>query len=213
MTRRLGLFGGSFDPVHAGHLALARTALAHLQLDELRWVPVGRPWQKAGQLADAEHRAAMVRLALQGEPGHVLDRSEIDRPGPSYTLDTVRALQAAHPGARWFLLLGQDQHANLPSWHGWQELLQRVELAVAARPLPTLDAAQPQAPAASPSPLANARVHWLPMPLQPVSATAVRRRLAEGEAPQSLAPNLLTAPVADYIARHRLYTCTAPTLH
>ena len=133
-ARRVGLFGGSFDPVHNAHLALARAALAELQLDEVRWVPAGQPWQKARALTAAVHREAMLRLALAGEPRFVLDRTEIRRPGPSYTLDTVRELAAAQPGTEWFLIIGHDQYAGLHTWNGWQELLARVTLAVANRP-------------------------------------------------------------------------------
>ena len=116
--RRIGLFGGSFDPVHNAHLALARSALRELALDEVRWIPAGQPWQKTRSLTDAAHREAMVALALEGEPRFVLDPIELQRAGPSYMLDTVRALQIAQPAAQWFLLLGQDQHAGLSTWHG-----------------------------------------------------------------------------------------------
>lgn len=89
---RIGLFGGSFDPVHNAHLALAHAALRDAALDEVRWIPAGQPWQKTRQLAAAAHREAMVALAIEGEPRFVLDRIELQRAGPSYTLDTVRAL-------------------------------------------------------------------------------------------------------------------------
>ena len=97
--RRIGIFGGSFDPVHNAHLALARLALSELTLDELRWIPVGKPWQKSRRITSAAHREAMVRLAIEGEPRFVLDRTELERSGPSYSLDTVRSLQAAQPEA------------------------------------------------------------------------------------------------------------------
>jgi nicotinate-nucleotide adenylyltransferase len=132
-VRRIGLFGGTFDPPHRAHLALARTARDALALDELRWIPAGEPWQKARRVTPAAQRVAMVALAMQGEPGMVLDRSEVERAGPTFTLDTVRTMQAAEPPAEWFLVIGADQYAGLHSWRDWPELLSRVALAVAIR--------------------------------------------------------------------------------
>ncbi|MEY8878185.1 MAG: nicotinate (nicotinamide) nucleotide adenylyltransferase [Leptothrix sp. (in: b-proteobacteria)] len=201
--RRIGLFGGSFDPVHTGHVALARCALDHLALDELRWIPAGQPWQKSRQLASAEHRVAMLQAVIADEPRFRLERCELERAGPSYTLDTVRSLQAAAPPtgavpAEWFLIIGQDQYANFTTWHGWIELLQRVTLAVAAR-----EGRQPEPPQA----LADVpyRCVVLPLPPRMISATAIRNRLAAGDSPLDLAPTLVAPAVASYIAGHRLY--------
>jgi nicotinate-nucleotide adenylyltransferase len=191
--------GGSFDPVHVAHVALAESALGALGLDQVRWIPVGQPWQKARRLAAAEHRLAMVEQAVAHEPRFVVDRIEVDRPGPSYTLDTVKALQAAHPGvAQWCLIIGLDQYLNLPSWHGWTELLARVTLAVATR-----GGVPPQAPAEL---LGHPhRMVTLPMAPHAVSSTEIRARLNRGETPESLVPTLLSAGVARYIANHQLY--------
>ena len=190
--KRIGLFGGSFDPVHEAHLALARVALAQLGLDELRWVPAGRQWQKHRDLTPAPHREAMVRLAIEGEPRFVLDDCELRRSGASYTYDTVRELQALQPQAEWFLLIGQDQYAGLHSWVRWQQLLQRVTLAVANRPGVALAA----------SPEVAAMPHRVvPLPMMDVSSTQIRARAAQGLAIDDLVP----APVARYIARHALY--------
>ena len=150
--RRIGLFGGSFDPVHTAHVALARLALSEMQLDEVRWVPAGQPWQKTRQLASPQHREAMVRLAIEGEPRIVLDRCELTRRGPSFTLDTVRELQAAEPGNDAFKAIYQRHleegmrdvlagkkvmHQSLldatPSMTRLDEELQRVEAAGAPR--------------------------------------------------------------------------------
>ena len=105
------------------------------RLDRLLWIPAGNPWHKGGgqHVTPAEHRAAMVRLAIDGEPRFVLEACELARSGPSYTLDTVRELQARLPGNEWFLILGQDQYARLGTWKGWRELLGLVTLAVAPR--------------------------------------------------------------------------------
>jgi nicotinate-nucleotide adenylyltransferase len=191
-TSRRGLFGGTFDPPHRAHLALAQAALDHLGLDAVHWVVAGQPWQKAGAITPALHREAMVRAAIAGEPRFVLDRSELERAGPSYTLDTVRALHAAHPDTEWFLILGADQHAGLPSWHGWRELLQRVTLAVANRPgaSPRLDAEVAQHPH-----------RMVPMPPLDISATEIRERAARGLPLDGRVP----PAVASYIDQHGLY--------
>ncbi len=189
---RIGVFGGSFDPVHNAHLALARRALTELRLDELVWLPVGQPWQKRRALAPAAHREAMVRLAIADEPRFSVSRIEIERSGASYTIDSVRALQEARPGADWFLVIGQDQYAGFHTWHGWQELLGRVTLAIANRP-GAAAAADPQVQGV------DHRVVSLPM--MKVSSTEIRARAARG---LDIA-NMVPAPVAGYIARHRLY--------
>jgi nicotinate-nucleotide adenylyltransferase len=190
--RRLGLFGGTFDPPHDAHLALARAALEHLGLDAVHWVVAGQPWQKARAITPAVHREAMVRAAIDGEPRFVLDRTELERAGPSYTLDTVRALRAAHPGAEWFLILGADQHAGLQSWHGWRELLSLVTLAVANRP----GASPPIDPE-----VAKVAHRGVPLPLLDISATEIRARAARGLPLEGRVP----PAVANYIDQHGLY--------
>jgi nicotinate-nucleotide adenylyltransferase len=192
LTRRVGVFGGSFDPPHNAHVALAHCALQELRLDEVRWVPAGAPWQKSRVMTAAPDRAAMVALAIEGEPRFVLDRCEIERSGPSYTLDTLRALQAAHPRSDWFLLIGQDQYAGLHTWRGWQELLGLAVLAVANRP--------GAVPAVHPDVL-RARHRAVPLPMQDISSTEVRRRVARHEPIDRLVP----PSVARYIADHHLY--------
>lgn len=192
MKRRVGLLGGTFDPVHNAHLALACIALDSLGLDELRWVPAGSPWQKDRSITSGEHRAAMLQLAIAGEPRFVLERCELERAGPSYTLDTVRELQQREPEAQWFLVIGQDQFANLHTWHGWDELLSRVTLAVAARP----GAARHVDPG-----LQRHAYQVLPLPLMDITATAVRERVERGETIDNLVP----PAVARYIDQHALY--------
>ena len=194
--KRIGIFGGSFDPVHNAHLALARLALEHLQLDELLWVPVGQPWQKAGQLTRASDRAAMVTLAIQHEPRFRLESCELLRVGPSYTLETVRELQAREGGAgnAWFLIIGQDQFAQLHTWHGWDDLVRLVTLAVANR--------AGEAPQSNPEvQAASGSVIELPLPPTPVSATGVRLRIGLGQSIETMVP----PAVARYIDQHRLY--------
>ena len=134
-VRRIGIFGGSFDPVHNAHVALAKVALEQLDLDEIRWVPVWQAWQKARRLASAADREAMVRLAIAGEPRFVLERCELRRRGDSFTLDTVRELRAAEPDVEWYLILGQDQYAGLHTWRDWRELVALVTLASRRAPV------------------------------------------------------------------------------
>jgi nicotinate-nucleotide adenylyltransferase len=179
VPRRVGLFGGSFNPPHRAHRALAELALTTLRLDELRWLPAGQPWQKAApDLAPAEHRAAMVALAAEGEPRFVLDERELRRSGPSWTLDSVNELERETPGA-----------------HHWRELLSAVTLAVSAREGQTVRA----------SPAVGAtwhRVEVLDLPAMAISATRVREMAARGED----ITTMVGEPVAGYIARHHLYS-------
>ncbi|MDL5033670.1 nicotinate-nucleotide adenylyltransferase [Pelomonas sp. APW6] len=193
----VGLFGGSFDPPHLAHLSLARTALQQLGLAGLRWLPAGQPWQKKGRtLASPAHRLAMVQALVAGEPRFVVDTTELDRPGPSYMIDTVEALQLRFPERReWFLVIGQDQYARLASWHRWQELLKRLTLAVAARAGQAVSAAPEVAAVAH-------RVVRLDMPALEISSTLVRGQCQRGE---DITP-MVGDGVARYIAQHRLYS-------
>jgi len=192
MTTRLGLFGGSFDPVHDAHVELARTALQALRLERVLWIPAGQPWQKHRHMTPAAHREAMVRLAIEGEPRFVLERCELERTGPSYTLDTVRALQAAHPDAECVLLIGQDQYAGLHTWQGWRELLERVVLAVANRP-GTLPPVHPE--------VQRAAHRVVPLPMRELSSSEIRQRVSRGEHIGHLVP----PQVARYIEEQGLY--------
>jgi nicotinate-nucleotide adenylyltransferase len=192
---RIGLFGGTFDPPHVAHVALAHAALDALQLDQVRWIPAGQPWQKTRTVTPAAQREAMVRLAIEGEPRFVLDRSELERQGPSYTLDTVRAFAAAQPEAQWFLIIGADQYAGLHTWRDWQSLLGLVTLAVANRPGPKLGFA-PVDPEVLRFPH---RV--VPLPMLDISATEIRERIARALPVDSMVP----PAVARYIDLHQLY--------
>lgn len=190
--KRIGLFGGSFDPPHRAHVALAHAALDALALDAVWWIPAGDPWQKARAITPAVHREAMVQAAIADEPRFRLERCELQRQGPSYTLDTVDELQARHPHTRWVLIIGQDQYAGLHTWRGWQALLAKVELAVANRPGAAL--AVDAAVAATPH-------RAVPLPMLDVSSTEIRRRAAAGEPLGDLVP----PAVQRYIDHHHLY--------
>ncbi len=198
-ARQVGWFGGSFDPVHRAHLALAHAALDQLALDEVRWVVAGQPWQKSGRrMASAADRAEMVRLTIAGEGGDrrfVLDDREMTRAGPSYTLDSVREYQLERPDDALWLVLGQDQLAGFTSWNGWEELVGRMGLAVAARAQDEVRA--PAALLERPH-----RLVRLVMPALQWSSTEARRLAAEGA---DVGP-VVGDEVAGYIARHRLYS-------
>ncbi|WP_374566408.1 nicotinate-nucleotide adenylyltransferase [Ideonella sp.] len=195
MTLRIGLYGGSFDPPHLAHLALARVARDTLALDELRWQPAGQPWQKPGRLvASPAQREAMLRRLVDDEPGFVIDTRELQRQGPSYTVDTVREVAAEQPGAALFLVIGADQFAQLDTWKDAADIALLATLAVAAR---EGQAVRP------PAAWAGAPLAWreLPLPRIDISATEVRRRAAAGE---PVSP-LVGEAVAGYIDQQQLY--------
>src|SRR5690606_13094395 len=124
---RVGLFGGAFDPPHGAHVALAEAAVRQLQLDVLHVVPTGRAWHKARTLTGAEHRMAMAELAFRPVPGALVDDREIRRPGPTYTVDTLRELAREWPGASLHLLMGEDQAESFTTWRDWQTIAQLAE--------------------------------------------------------------------------------------
>ena len=207
--RRIGILGGTFDPIHVGHLALARSARAALSLDEVRLIPTGASWQKDRVVADAAQRLEMVRLAVAGDAGLLADDRETRRDGPSYTVDTLAELRAElGPEPALVLLLGSDQLHNLPTWHRWRELVSLAHLACTQRervPLQDLPAeveellrthgrqALPDAPAGA--------VVLFSMPPVPVSSTALRAQLARGDRPVGLLP----PAVLEYIELQKLY--------
>jgi nicotinate-nucleotide adenylyltransferase len=200
VTKRLGVFGGAFDPPHQAHVALAQAALAQLALDALHIVPTGQAWHKARPLSAAADRLAMTRLAFAGLDRVVVDEREMQRAGPSFTVDTLEALLAENPGAQLYLVLGADQAAALPSWHRWQDVLKIAIICIAGR------ASGARAEAGFASELSAAYpVLTLQLPLMPVSATEIRQQIAS---PVPGAPGwhaLVPEPVARYIERHRLY--------
>ena len=183
-----GLFGGTFDPPHVGHLAVANAAIEQLDIDRVLWVPAGEPWQKAEIIVtDPRHRMAMVRLAAAEDDRFVVDDIEIRRAGPSYTIDTVTEL-----GGRCMLILGTDAAAAIPTWRGGSELLEMVEVAVVPRP-GTLVAQVEEA--------LDRSVHALEMPTIELSGTRLRDHVRAGHSPRYL----LTDAVCDYIAANDLY--------
>lgn len=185
----IGLFGGSFDPVHHGHLIVAQVAAEKLKLDSIRFVPAREQPFKAGQhRTSPDHRAAMLALALAGAPWFTVERSELNRPGPSYTVDTLRHLRGLEPDAEFVLLLGADAAADLPAWREAGRVPELARIAVFGRP----GSAVPALPWVTAS---------VEVPVIDISATGVRRRAREGQPLRYWVPDA----VAEYIASHRLY--------
>lgn len=203
--RRVGMFGGAFDPPHGAHRALAEAALDQLQLDRLHVLPTGHAWHKTRALLPAFHRIAMCERAF-GDLARVhIDARETRRPGPSYTADTLAELRREYPQAELFLVLGADQLLAFKSWVRWQEVVQRATLAVANRP--TSIGAQALLGEAPETDLSAVDIPFvrLQMPLQHLSATAVRARLAGTATDGPPLDVLVPAAVASYISQHHLY--------
>ena len=199
MSRRIGIFGGAFDPPHLAHVALAQAAVQQLRLDELRVFPTGQAWHKARSLTGATHRLAMATLAFSGVPNAVVDDRELRRSGPTYTVDTLRELRAAAPDATLLLVVGADQAEALHSWRESGEILRLATVAVAARARP-----DPNAPPFDAGRLPGGHFASVELPSMPVSATQIRALVAAGQDISHLVP----PGVASYIDRHHLY---APT--
>ena len=209
-ARRIGVLGGTFDPVHIGHLRGAIEVVEALALEELRLVPNFRPPHRESPSVAAEHRLAMVRLAVDGLAPIAVDDRELGRDKPSYTLDTLQSLRSELAAEdQLLLLLGWDAFCGLPSWHRWEELLQHCHIVVLQRP--DADVEPPQAlrdlvaarsvsdPQALQGPGGNITFVWQ-TPLA-VSATQIRQLLASGKSVRFLVPDAVLA----YIEAHGLY--------
>lgn len=197
--RRIGLFGGSFDPPHVGHLLVAQDAIEALGLDLLLVVPVARQPLKEGHGASAAHRLAMVRAAFDGVPRVAVDPVEIERGGLSYTVDTVRSVRARHPDAELVLLLGADAAPSWPRWHQAEALAALVRVAVLQRP---------GVAGGTPAGQAEGRVSGVPpgslvLPSRcvEVSSTEVRERVRAGKSLRGFVPEA----VAAYITGSGIY--------
>lgn len=193
--RRIGILGGTFDPPHRGHLAAARAVRDGLELDLVVLMVAGEPWQKVAQrsITPAEIRLAMVEALVQGDDSIVAGADEVSRPGPTYTVDTLRALTAAHPETEYFLILGSDAARNLPTWKEADEVVRLSTLVVVNRPGQTHVA-----------PIPGARVEFVEMPLVDVSSSGVRTAVAAGAS----AEPATTPEVARIIAQRGLYVAS-----
>lgn len=201
----IGVLGGTFDPIHNGHIAVAEEVRTRLNLTEILFVPAGQPWLKeARPILAAEHRIQMVRLAIAEEPYFKLATIEIDRAGPSYTVDTITELQA-QPGSgdELFFILGWDNLAQLPQWREPSRLIKMCRLVAVPRPgysLPNLDSLEAVIPGLS------RRLIILDKPEIDIDATEIRNRVAQGLPISHLVPE----PVDDYIRQHKLYLTQSP---
>jgi nicotinate-nucleotide adenylyltransferase len=215
---RIGILGGSFDPPHVGHLALARTAKAYLQLDQLIVLPTGEPWHKAAPRTPAALRARMTQLCFSNEPRCTVDLRELDRSGPTYTVDTLRELRQEHPQAALILLMGSDQFRRFDSWKDYQEILKLSHLAVTQRELVSLqnlaqviDNLMAQYGKQALSATLAGDIVVFSMPPVAVSSTALRAQLtAESEQSTTLDAALLQPLIADsvlqFIRSEQIYT-------
>ncbi|MDP3766584.1 MAG: nicotinate-nucleotide adenylyltransferase [Dehalococcoidia bacterium] len=194
---KLGVLGGTFDPVHVGHLVLAEQAREQLGLTRVLWVPAGDPWRKSeGAVTEARHRVEMVRLAIADHAAFELCGLEVERPGPTYTVDTLEALRAERADSELVLLLGQDALEDLPSWREPRRIAELATLAVAGR------AAQADAQGLERVlPGSRGGVVRIDMPRVDVSSTDLRQRAGAGKSLRYLVP----AEVDEYIRRHGLY--------
>jgi nicotinate-nucleotide adenylyltransferase len=199
----VGILGGTFDPIHLGHLALARAARSSLGLDEILFVPAGLPPHKLGRpISPASDRLAMVELAVEGEPATAVSSIELDRPGPSYTFDTVRELldraERADRPIDLTVILSAESFADLPEWHSADRLVELATIAVAPRPghpLPEPTALADRLPGLV------GRLAVIHGTLPDISASKIRARVAAGRPVDHLVP----PRVAAYIEEHHLY--------
>lgn len=199
---RIGIFGGTFDPVHQGHLILAEQAREQARLDRVWFLPAPRPPQKQGQVITRyEQRVEMLALALAGNPAFQIDESEKDRAGPSYTVDTLAHLRAAHPGDEFLLLIGGDTLADLEHWYQPVRLLELAPLLVVTRPgVPLLSAEELRARLKLDA-SAPVRLQVIDAPLFTVASRDLRQRVATGRSIRYFVPRA----VEMYIAEKGLY--------
>jgi nicotinate-nucleotide adenylyltransferase len=185
----IGLLGGSFDPVHHGHLIVGQVARERLGLEVLRFMPAReQPFKQGRHQASPEDRAAMLSLAIGDTAGFAVELAELNRPGPSYTVDTLEQLRRREPGVEFVLLLGADAAAELPAWHKAHRIPDLARVVVFAR-------------SATSVPASATVSSIIEVPAIDISATEIRNRIRRGQSVRYWVPD----PVAEYISAHRLY--------
>jgi nicotinate-nucleotide adenylyltransferase len=202
---RIGLFGGTFDPPHLGHLILASEAQFQLELTRLLWTLTPEPPHKQGQpITPVEHRLAMVNLAIAGNLSFELSHVELDRPGPHYTLDTINLVAEQNPQAEIVPVIGGDSLHDLPTWHHPKELLYAAHwIGVMRRPgeSTNLEELERELPGIS------SKVHYVDAPLLEIASREIRSRIADGRPYRYYLPG----PVYHYINQHQLYHQSKPS--
>lgn len=208
----IGIFGGTFNPIHNGHLSLAESVIDTLHCSQIRFIPAALPPHKTTPAVSAKHRAAMVQLAIQKYPAFVLDNCELERQGPSYTIETLHLLRHQMPDKALCLIMGQDSYQKLPTWHRWLELLDYCHLLVVHRAdtentlpphaehtekLVSIEQA-PQAFTTEPHGL----ISYLPFTPPDISSTRIRDQLAGAD---GLSLNEIPPQVLKYIQQNHLY--------
>ncbi len=207
----IGVFGGTFDPIHYGHLRPAKEALVTLGLEQVRFVPAARPPHRRPPVASAEQRLRMVELAVADEPGFVVDDRELRRPGPSYTVDTLMSMREEFGERTLCLLLGTDAFVQLETWHCWQQLPQLAHLVVMPRPgwpIPDSDSGLPAwargtlvQQVAELARATSGFLFFLRVTPQDISATRIREVIADGDT----VADWLPPAEFDYICQHGIY--------
>jgi nicotinate-nucleotide adenylyltransferase len=201
--KRVGVYGGAFDPPHSAHHSLAQAAIAQIKLDQMMVLPTGRAWHKPRLLTSAEHRIRMARIAFADLACVEVDERETQRMGATYTIDTLSELLQEQPDAELFLCMGADQFSAFETWHRWQDITKIATICIAGRD----SSAYLKPPSSQASPvLAACKMRSIDMPNMPVSATQIRQNVSRG----LNIDHLVNPDVARYIAQHGLYA--APNL-
>lgn len=187
--------GGTFDPIHNGHLVAASEAAYRFQLDQVVFVPTGQPWQKAGRdVTAAEHRYLMTMVATASNPRFTVSRVDIDREGPTYTIDTLRDLRELFPDAELYFITGADSLASIMSWRDWEVMLEMANFVGVTRP--GYELSKDMLPLGS-----QTGIELIEIPAMAISSTDCRKRAGEGEPVWYLVPD----GVVQYIAKNNLY--------
>ncbi|WP_291314302.1 nicotinate-nucleotide adenylyltransferase [Corynebacterium sp. UBA2622] len=195
--RRIGVMGGTFDPIHNGHLVAASEVADRFDLEEVIFVPTGQPWQKEGKdVSDSEDRYLMTVIATASNPRFQVSRVDIDRAGRTYTIDTLTDLRARDPDAELFFITGADALESIMSWHHWDRMFDLAQFVGVTRP--GYELREDMLPVEH-----QGRVHLIEIPAMAISSTDCRARAREGRPVWYLVPD----GVVQYIAKNNLYSC------